>query len=196
MTDPAFWDRGYAVAHDLVDAAQREFVRAAMDVSRRTGRMHFATRVAPQGAFNEYSPIAGEVLLLRCRATIEAITGRELVPAYAFWRIYEHGAVLLRHCDRSSCEVSASLPIFSAPADRAWPIHLCGLDGAEAAIELRPGAGIIYQGCRIPHWREAFDGQLQYQLFLHYVIKDGDNAVHAFDGRESLNLRLRDRPDG
>ena len=112
-----FWDRGYAVARDLVTADQQAFLRAAMDVSHRTGAMHHATVVVPQGAMNQYSPIAGEALLLQCRPAFEAIIGRDLVPAYAFWRIYERGAELRRHKDRNACEVSASLPVFSVPAD-------------------------------------------------------------------------------
>jgi hypothetical protein len=167
-----------------------------MDVSRRTGRMHFATRVAPQGAFNEYSPLTGEALLIECRPAIEAVTARKLVPAYAFWRIYEHGAELLRHIDRSSCEVSATLPIYSNPEGLAWPIHVSGIDGTEAGVGALPVSGVVYQGCRVPHWREPFAGEVQYQVFLHYVIADGENAAYAFDGRESLNLRFRDTADG
>lgn len=196
MTAPGFWERGYAVAHDLIDDTQIAFTRAAMDVSRRSGRKRSATRVAPQPALNEYSPIAGELLLLQCHPAIEAIVGRGLIPAYAYFRIYEAGAELLRHIDRSSCEVSATLPIFSTPADRSWPIHVSGLDGVATGVGVMPGSAVIYQGCRVPHWREPFPGQLQYQVFLHYVIKDGANAAFAFDGRESLNLRFRDIAEG
>jgi hypothetical protein len=46
----------------------------------------------------------------------------------------------------------------------------------------------VYQGCRIPHWREPFAGERQYQVFLHYVIEDGERADHAFDGRDGLRL--------
>jgi hypothetical protein len=188
--DGAYWDRGYAVAHDLVDAQQLAFVRSAMDVSQRQGRMRFATNVVPQGAMNEYAPIGGETLLIRSLPAFEAITGRDLLPAYAFWRIYEQGAELRRHVDRNACEVSASLPIFAEPADQPWPIHVRDLKGMETEVALEPGSAIIYQGCAIPHWREPFRGRLQYQVFLHYVFKDGDKASYAYDRRDGLKLRL------
>ena len=200
MTSPAprpsgtpFWDRGYVVAADLVDAAQVSFTRLAMEASLRTGRLSFAkNRVVPDGALNEYSAIGAEVLLLRCQPAIEAITGYALAPAYARWRIYEAGAALLRHVDRDACEISASLAILSDPADVLWPIHVCDLQGNDRAITLPPGAGIVYQGCRVPHWREPFHGQRQYQVFLHYVIKDGEQAKHAFDGRDALEIAASD----
>ena len=194
--DEAFWHRGYAVVHDLVDTAQLAFVRTAMEVSHRTGRMRFATNVVPQGAMNEYSPIAGEALLVHCQPAFEAVTGRKLVPAYALCRIYEHGAELRRHVDRNACEVSASLPIFAEPADQPWPIHVRDLQGQDIGVALQPGSAIVYQGCAIPHWRGPFSGLLQYSVFLHYVFEDGDKTAFAFDGREGLNLRLRDRAQG
>ncbi|MFM5948317.1 MAG: hypothetical protein ACKOPM_03665 [Novosphingobium sp.] len=182
MTE-AFWQRGYCVAEDLATPAQLAFVRAAMEVSQRTGRMHYAAKVVPQGALNEYAPFAGEMLLNQIRPAVEAIVGRELAPAYAFWRIYRRGAELTRHVDRNACEISVSLPIHACPADNPWPIFVRDLQGVETGIALREGTGIVYQGCEIPHWREPFAGDLQYQVFLHYVIVDGPNAEFAFDRR-------------
>lgn len=109
------------------------------------------------------------------------------MPAYAFWRIYETGAELRRHKDRNACEVSASLPVFAVP-DEPWPIHVRDLHGDETGVSLDPGDAIVYQGCRVPHWREPFTGERQYQVFLHYVIKGGDHADRAFDGRDGLRL--------
>ncbi|THD37830.1 MAG: hypothetical protein E7773_02300 [Sphingomonas sp.] len=187
-TGADFRDRGYAVVRNIVDAQQCRFVRAAMDASERTGRLHHATAVVPQGALNEYSPVGAEALLLHCRPAFEAIAGRALLPAYGFWRIYGNGAELRRHVDRNACEVSASLPIFAEPAGEAWPIHVAGLDGADASVALSPGDAILYQGCNIPHWRDAFPGERQYQVFLHYVYADGDKTAFAFDRRDGLRL--------
>ena len=184
-----FWDQGYVVTADLVDAARIGFTRMAMDASLRAGRLQFRKNpVVPGGALNEYSAIGAEVLLLQCQPAIEAIAGCALAPAYARWRIYETGAALLRHVDRDACEISASLAILSDPGDDLWPIHVCDLQGEERAIVLPPGAAIVYQGSRVPHWRTPFHGQRHYQVFLHYVIRDGDQAKHAFDGRSALAI--------
>lgn len=184
----SFQDLGYTVAPDLVSADQLKFLRAAIEVSRQTRRFLQPTRLEQKHASNEYSPIAAEALLRQCRPAIEAITGSELVPTYAFWRIYEHGAALHRHIDRGACEVSASLPIFAQPQTPAWPIHVTDLRGIDTAVGLLPGSAIIYQGCRIPHWREPFAGTVQYQVLLHYVIKGGAMAHLAFDGRDPMPI--------
>lgn len=182
------------IAHNLLDVAQLTFVRSAMDASLRAGRMKSnQNSILPQGARNEYSAIGAEALLMQCQMQIENIVGCSLIPAYALWRIYGPAASLLRHVDRSSCEISVSMPICADPEDTPWPIYIQDLQGNEVAVMLKPGEGIVYQGCRIEHWREPFQGRYQKQVFLHYVIKDGDRADCAFDGRSSLGIVLNNR---
>lgn len=188
MADNLFWDRGYIVLPDFIDAQQVAFVRAAMDVSHRTGKMGLAPKVNPNPALNEYSPVGAEALLLQCRTRLEIAVGRALTPSYAYWRIYLPGAALPRHFDRDACEVSASLAIAGLPAEPGWPLHVRDLQGEEAGYALRPGDAIIYQGCRVQHWREPFTGERQYQVFLHYVLEDGDRTGHAFDQRSALKI--------
>ncbi len=195
MTQAGFWERGYFLAETLLDAEQISFVRSAMDASRRTGAMHRSQgSTVPVAALNEYAPLGGEAMLLQCRPAIEAVVGRELVPAYAFWRIYERGAALLRHVDRNACEVSATITVAIDPESADWPIMVEGLDGTSAALALRPGDAAVYLGCQVPHWRDPLPGASQHQLFLHYVLKDGPNAGLAFDGRTKLRLGIE--PEG
>lgn len=192
--DNGFWSRGYRVVDDLLPASALTFVKAGMDASERGGRMTPSNnRKSARGALNEYAPLAGEALLQQCRPAIEALVDRDLEPAYAFWRIYARGAELRPHVDRNACEVSATLPIFSDPADGAWPIHVRDLDGADQGISLRAGQALVYQGCRIQHWREPFRGERQYQLLLHYVIRGGDMSQHALDGRGRLGFGANER---
>lgn len=195
MTLGSFWERGYALAENLLSPDQIAFVRSAMDTSLRTGAMHRSQGgTVPEAALNQYAPLGGEAMLVQSRAEIEALVGRELVPAYAFWRIYERGAALLRHVDRNACEVSATITVASDPANADWPIMVEGLDGTSAALVLRPGDAAIYLGCQVPHWRDPLPGASQHQLFLHYVVKDGPNAARAFDGRGKLRLGIA--PEG
>ena len=59
-------------------------------------------------------------------------------------------------------------------------------------IPLEPGDGVIYRGCEVEHWREAFDaptGSWQTQVFLHYVDKNGPYGDFCkFDSRPALGL--------
>ena len=46
------------------------------------------------------------------------------------------------------------------------------MDGKE--VILNKGDAIIYNGCKLEHWREPFDGDYHIQTFLHYVDKKGE----------------------
>lgn len=167
---------------DLADAAMLGYVRAAMDLSVQRGRMRWASGLVPQGALNEYGAPVAERLLRHCLPGIEAVVGRALLPAYGFWRLYERGAQLKRHLDREACEVSATMTIASEGADSGgWPIHLRDLGGDDVALAPPPGSAVLYQGFRVPHWREPLAGARQYQVFLHYVVAGGPFAGHAED---------------
>jgi hypothetical protein len=118
-----------------------------------------------------------DAVLLDLQARIEAIAGCALVPTYSYARLYFHGDTFMRHRDRQSCEVSAS-------------IHL-GRDGGDGSlvfppntkVEMEAGDGAVYLGCEVEHWRERFTGRAMGQIFLHYVIAGGAHAEHAFDHR-------------
>jgi hypothetical protein len=183
-----FWDLGYEVIHDLIDARALAFARAAMEFRCNHGRMGPNTGAATGPGLQEYGAVASEALLRNCQTKIEAVVAQPLIPAYSFWRIYEAGAALARHSDRKSCEISASLMIHAEPAGAEWPIWVEDLAGTKTAVPLRMGSAIIYQGHRVPHWREPFSGEKQFQVFLHHVRRDGEFADHAFDKRTALNL--------
>jgi hypothetical protein len=99
-------------------------------------------------------------------------------------RIYVRGAELAKHTDRNSCEISATVPI-EFESQNNWPLCI-EVDGNVRKIELEPGDALIYKGIQIPHWREAFQGERQVQIFLHYVRKDGPYSEFKFDGRPQL----------
>ena len=89
-------------------------------------------------------------------------TGLELLPTYAFWRMYTINADLKKHKDRESCEISATVMLGSDGTP--WPIFIGGTE-----INLEPGDAAIYLGCEVEHWREEFKGDWHTQTFLHYV---------------------------
>jgi hypothetical protein len=103
-------------------------------------------------------------------------TGLELLPTYAFWRMYTTNADLKKHKDRPSCEISVTVMIGSD--GNKWPIFM---DGTE--INMEPGDATIYLGCEIEHWREKFKGDWHAQTFLHYVDKNGVNKEWVKDKR-------------
>lgn len=109
------------------------------------------------------------------------VVGAKLYPTYAYSRWYKTGAELKPHIDKQACEVSVSLNLLGD----IWPIHMTKPDGDVAEIILRPGDAVIYRGMRSKHWREKFTGKECVQFFLHYVMIDGPNSLHAFDLQRS-----------
>ena len=115
-------------------------------------------------------------------------TELELIPTYSYARIYKKGDVLERHKDRYSCEVSMTMNLGGDP----WPIYLepsGETDKEGVKVDLEPGDALIYRGCEVEHWREAFEGENCAQVFLHYNDASGENAKeNAYDRRPFLGL--------
>ena len=138
--------------------------------------------------YSHYSDTAMETLLEALKVKMEKETGYKLNETYSYARIYKTGDVLHRHKDRYSCEVSTTLHL---GGDR-WPIYLdpTGKKGqAGIKVELEQGDMLIYSGCDLEHWREAFPGKDCGQVFLHYNDAKKKNAkANKFDGRPFLGL--------
>ena len=99
--------------------------------------------------------------------------GVNVVPTYTFGRTYMNGAVLKKHKDFASCEISVSLHLYG---DKEWPLII---DGEE--VYLKTGEGVIYWGLETDHWREPYDGEEFTQVFLHYVRTYGEHKANLFD---------------
>ena len=109
---------------------------------------------------------------------IEEIVGEELLPTYAYARLYSNGDVLEKHVDRPACEISVTIQL-GRSHHYAWPIYMGGM-----RFDMAEGDGIIYKGCGIEHWRDKCDGPDGYysgQVFLHYVRKNGQYASEGGD---------------
>lgn len=147
---------------------------------------YFATREGRQGFYDRYADPLMESILLHLQPALEQATGFSLLPTYSYLRIYETGAVLAKHTDRHSCEISASLTIgYDAP--ESWPLWLES-NRQPLSITLQPGDMLLYKGRELPHWREPFKGRYWIQAFFHYVDAHGPLASYKFDGRKGLGL--------
>jgi len=125
-------------------------------------------------------PLMEALLILKLKK-MEEETGLELFPTYSFSRVYTYGAVLDKHKDRPSCEVSVTTMIGSSGEE--WPIFIDGVK-----VNLKPGDAVIYLGCEVEHWREEFKGDWHMQSFLHYVDKNGPYSHFQLDERPLLGL--------
>jgi hypothetical protein len=131
-----------------------------------------------------------EVILRNSIPEVEKATGLELDPTYSFTRVYQKGDELKPHVDRPACEISVTSHI--ATVGKPWPIYMKA-PGKEPTVHyFEPGDACIYKGCEVTHWREkAVDTDVNVQVMLHYINKNGPNAGHKFDKRVSLGSSKR-----
>lgn len=128
-----------------------------------------------------------EVLLLRCKKSVEAVCGKELIPTYSYSRVYQAGEQLKPHVDRPSCEVSVTINV--ANKGDISPIYMKYANNLESKHILNPGDAVIYKGCEATHWRLPMNpDQLNVQFMLHYVDKNGPYASYAKDRRPTYAM--------
>jgi hypothetical protein len=120
-------------------------------------------------------------LLVKKTTQVTDLLGEEVLPTYAYARIYKKESILERHRDRPACEISLTLNLAK---DVDWPIFFQRPDNSETSIELSPGDAVLYLGCQADHWRNKFEGSEHIQLFLHYVRADGPKAWAFFDKQQ------------
>ena len=192
----------YKVIKQAISKELADFVYSYFLTKRKVARVFFDDRyISPfnndWGVWNDpqvpetyshYSDIAMETLLEKLVEPMSKETGLNLIPTYSYARIYKKGDVLKRHKDRYSCEVSMTMNLGGDP----WPIYLepSGKTDKEGVkIDLEPGDALIYRGCEVEHWREAFEGENCGQVFLHYNDASGENAEeNRYDTRPFLGL--------
>ena len=130
--------------------------------------------------YSIYGDPTFDTLLMKMLPVMKRETGLDVVPTYSYARMYKKGDELKKHKDRPSCEISTTLNLGGDP----WPIFL---ENNKVVLEI--GDMLIYEGCKLEHWREPFEGDNCGQVFLHYNNANGQfKNMNIFDGREKLGL--------
>jgi hypothetical protein len=182
--DTMFEEHSYVVLKQFIPRMLCDYIAENVKVLEANSGLNYGDGQV-ENAFSTGSPVVTETLLDIMTPVLAKVINCELYPTYSYLRIYVKGAELAKHMDRPSCEVSATLPI-SCDSSGIWPIYL-ETDGSTTRIELETGDALIYKGIEVPHWREAFEGERQVQVFLHYVRKNGEYEEYKFDQRPALS---------
>jgi len=144
--------------------------------------------------FSYYADPLIEVLLLASKEVVEEAVGKELLPTYSYSRVYQQGEALRPHIDRPACEISVTVNV--ATKGDFSPIYTQYGDNDPEKHILNPGDAVIYKGCDAMHWRRPLkEGQLNVQFMLHYVDRNGPNAIWAKDNRASYGMNLVEGQD-
>ena len=96
-------------------------------------------------------------------------------------------AIMKKHVDRPSCQLSITACIDHDKKSK-WPIGFQRRDGKKIEVYTEPGDMVIYSGCELAHWRDAYQGKEQIQAFMHYVDAKGKYKDHKFNKRPMLGL--------
>jgi alkylated DNA repair dioxygenase AlkB len=110
------------------------------------------------------------------------------MPQYTYARIYKNGSDLKIHTDRPECQYSVTLCL-GGEYEKPWPIWIKDYSGKSHEVPLDEGDCVVYHGTELEHWRDKFEGEMQYQLFMHYVDSEGKYKDRVFDGRPNLGLK-------
>ena len=149
----------------------------------------------------QYPPMA--TFLWGLTPTISRLAGCDLLPTYAYFRVYQQGDVCRVHSDRHACEHSLSLMLELAD-NQPWALSV-GREhdenrtftiaedfGSEqfSSLPMGAGDGVLYQGVSHRHGRiEPNPNRWSAHLFLHWVDSNGPHASHAFDQVALANVQ-------
>jgi len=143
------------------------------------------------GSFSHYGDPLMDTLLCSSLDTMQAITNKELVPTYSYFRLYQEGDILTKHLDRGSCEISTTICLgennTNLKDDYCWSFYLENKNNETTKVDLKPGDMLVYKGCELSHWREELKGLNLAQVFLHYNDKSNKNN-NFMDGRPMFGL--------
>jgi hypothetical protein len=196
----AYRDDGYVLLKELfppvVLQAFRSRIQQDLDFHRSRAFVRensLLTMPAIEVYSLEYPPMAAFLWGLTPRVT--QVAGRELIPSYAYFRIYQKGDLCRVHSDRPACEHSLSLTV-ELGDNIPWALSLekrrleqplAAIDpdfGKQpySAIAMSAGDAVMYRGVNHRHGRlDPNPNSWSAHMFLHWVDAQGPYADHAFD---------------
>jgi len=139
--------------------------------------------------YSVYGDTFMETLMMKVLPVMEKHTTLKLLPTYSYTRAYKKGDELKRHKDRPSCQISTTLHL----GGNEWPIYIDPTGGDNVPtgnrVDLKIGDMLVYSGCELEHWRDAFEGNVCVQTFLHYNDANGSfGQENIFDKRPMLGI--------
>ena len=136
---------------------------------------------------------------------VSQLAGRDLLPSFDYFRLYQQGDICRLHTDRPSSEHSISmtlaysdnqpsaLDIAKLPSE--GPVSKLDEDFGEEpynSIEMQVGDAVLYRGVERRHGRVTPNpNRSSAHLFLHWVERGGEHEAHAFDAVRVQEVRQR-----
>ena len=106
-----FNKNGYEIRRDAIDTKTLDLVYEYHKLKVENNEFEIDTAQVT-GTITMYGDTLNDAILRWSLPFAQEVIGEELYPCYSFLRIYNNGDILEPHCDRRSCEFSATLPIY------------------------------------------------------------------------------------
>jgi hypothetical protein len=180
-------EKGFEVKQEFIPRFFAQYLRNYFDLLRRNDQIPNKGDGQVAKSVGIYGDPAFDTLMLMCLSSVEEIVGKKLLPTYTYARIYFNGADLLPHTDRDECEHSVSLSL-GGISSALWPLWFKNEDKEPEYAAMYEGDAVVYQGNKVNHWRDEFEGETQFQLFMHYVEAEGEHKDQLFDTRPYIGL--------
>jgi len=120
---------------------------------------------------------------------VSDLIGEPLFPTYCYARKYQYNANLPEHVDRPGCEISLTVHLYG---DKEWEFLVRNKDKTSTGFQLNPGDALLYNGIKVPHYRNNYEGLEYSQLFLHYVRSRGQYKDYYFDNKNFFNKQKKE----
>jgi hypothetical protein len=180
-------EKGFEVKQEFIPRFFAQYLRNYFDLLYRNDQVPNKGDGQVAKSVGIYGDPAFDTLMLMCLSSVEEIVGKKLLPTYTYARIYFNGADLLPHKDRDECEHSVSLSL-GGTSSALWPLWFKNDDAEPEYAAMYEGDAVVYQGNKVNHWRDEFEGETQFQLFMHYVEAEGEHKDQLFDTRPYIGL--------
>jgi len=145
---------------------QRHDAKPEMEIAGiiRSRKTEVPSRVIP------ISRDLNELALREMQPLLERWCGYPLAPVWAFGvRIYEQGSVLYRHVDLLETHVISASVLVAQDVDQPWPLVVEKWDGTRHEFVLCPGEAVLYEGSKLPHFRDSpLQGRFYANFFVHF----------------------------
>ena len=180
--NPQLQSNNYLYVPNFLTAQEADGLAQEFFIAQRDGKLVLDPQCpsSPAG----YNLLPCVKMLVKKVPKVSALCQEDVLPTYAYGRIYSKNEVLGRHRDRPSCEISLTVNLQKDNVD--WPIWITKPNGEEVSVSLNTGDAMMYLGCVAEHWREPYQGNSQVQVFFHYVRADGPFSYAFFDIQKQL----------
>jgi hypothetical protein len=195
MTQEIYNKHGFLILRNFIPPFFAMYLREYFDTLKKNNKLENGDIQVPLSQC-VYGDPAFDTFMLLSSPMVSGAIGIELLPTYTYARIYYNNASLLPHTDRRGCEHSVSL-FLGGEFEKIWPMWMKNNDvhNIPQICDLNIGDAVIYQGTKVTHWRDRFEGKSHYQLFMHYVEKDGMFKDKIYDTRPYIGLTSDTKSD-